>query len=230
MKPAALELSNLGATVMEVSLVLENKDEVYKAFAGANFAFLVTNFWEHVDAERELAEGKLMIDAAKEGGISGIVWSGLPSISKLSSGKFTHVWHCDIKAEVAEYGRKAGVPFVDVQAGSYGTNFLAQGVGAPVKQADGSFVLAWPVSPTTVVPFIDTARDYGLFVRHVLELPIFPNGAEFFAYGENITLKDLVLQWSEVWGGPTDLFTQVGAQLKLFPQIPYRRGVTSAAT
>jgi hypothetical protein len=157
---------------------------------------LVTNFWEHVDINREIAEGKLLIDAAKAGGVSGIVWSGLPSISKISAGKFPHVWHFDGKAVVTEYGRQAGVPFVDVQAGSYGANFVNFPF-APVKQADGSFALQLPVSPTTVIPIIDAIPDYGIFVRHVLELPVFPDGGEFVAYAENINMKDLALQWSQ---------------------------------
>lgn len=157
---------------------------------------LVTNFWEHVDINREIVEGKLLIDAAKAGSASGIVWSGLPSISKISAGKFPHVWHFDGKAVVTEYGRQAGVPFVDVQAGSYGANFVNFPF-APVKQADGSFALQLPVSPTTVIPIVDAIPDYGIFVRHVLELPVFPDGGEFVAYAENINVKDLALQWSQ---------------------------------
>ncbi|KAJ6464539.1 NAD(P)-binding protein [Mycena sanguinolenta] len=198
-KPAAVELSKLGVTVVAVNFVVDNKDEVYKAFAGANFAFLVTAFWEHIDGARETTEGKLMVDAAKAAGVRGIVWSGLPSFSALSGGKYTHVWHTDSKAEVTTYGRKSGVPFVDVQTGYYGSNLLS-GFSAPVKQADGSFVLAWPARPTTVVPFLDALRDYGTFVRYALELPVFPDGAEIFAYGENITVEDLVLQWSQATG------------------------------
>ncbi|KAF7340479.1 NmrA domain-containing protein [Mycena venus] len=196
-KPAAQELSKLGVELVQVSFVVENRDEAYKAFAGADFAF-------------EVAEGKLLIDAAKAGGVSGIVWSGLPSISKISGGKLTHVWHFDGKAVVTDYGRQTGVPFVDVQAGSYGTNFFSAHF-APKKQADGSFVLAWPVKPTTVIPFIDTVRDYGLFVRYVLELPVFPDGGEFVAYGENITVQDLALQWSQVTGKKIG-FAQVPAE------------------
>ncbi|KAF7342140.1 NmrA domain-containing protein [Mycena venus] len=198
-KLAALELAKLGVAVVGVSFVVDNKNEAYKAFAGADFAFLVTNFWEHVDFDRELAEGKLLIDAAKAGGVSGIVWSGLPSLSKISGGKFPHAWHYESKALVTEYGRQSGVPFVDVQTGMYETNFLNSPF-APSKQADGSFVVAFPVKPTTVLPVLDAVRDYGLFVRHVLELPVFPNGAEFVAYEKNMTLTDLAEQWSQGTG------------------------------
>jgi uncharacterized protein YbjT (DUF2867 family) len=39
-KPAAQELVKLGVEVVVVSLVVENKEEVYKAFVGADVAFV----------------------------------------------------------------------------------------------------------------------------------------------------------------------------------------------
>ncbi|KAF8197702.1 hypothetical protein K438DRAFT_1457213, partial [Mycena galopus ATCC 62051] len=85
-KPAAQELAKLGVRIVAISIVVGNKDEVYK-----DGKQLITNPWEHMDADRKVAEGKPMIDAAKAGGVSGIVWSGLPSVRKLNGGKYTHV-------------------------------------------------------------------------------------------------------------------------------------------
>ncbi|KAJ6479919.1 NAD(P)-binding protein [Mycena vitilis] len=209
-KPAAQQLASRGVELFVVSLVVQNKAEVYKAFAGADVAFLMTNYWEHVDVGREINEGKLLIDAAKAAGVSRIVWSGLPSITNLSGGKYTHVWHFDGKAVVTEYGRQSGVPFVDVQAGAYGTSLLTNPV-MMARQDDGSFVIPWPVKPTFVVPFIDTVHDYGLFVRYVLELPVFPDGGEIVAYSEKITIEDLAHQFSEATGKKI-VFEQVSVE------------------
>ncbi|KAJ7161898.1 NAD(P)-binding protein [Mycena crocata] len=203
-KPAAQQLAKIGVEIFVVSLVVENSEEVYKAFKGADVAFydlleLVTNFWEHGSVDKEIAEGKLLIDAAKSGGVSRIVWSGLPSVTTLSEGRFVHVYHFDGKAVVTEYGRKSGVPFVDVHAGAYGSNFLTSPLML-VKQPDGSFVIPLPVKPTTVIPFIDTAHDYGLFVRQVLEAPVFPDGSSFLAHGENISFEQMALELSQVTG------------------------------
>ncbi|KAK7065011.1 NmrA domain-containing protein [Favolaschia claudopus] len=197
-KLAAQELRKLGVEVVQVAFVVDNKAEVDEAFSGVDFAFLVTNFWEHFSLAREVAEGKLMIDAAKASRVSGIMWSGLPSFTKLSVGKYTNVYHFDGKALVTEYGRQSGVPFVDVQAGFYGTNFLAS-PHAPVKRAS-EFVLALPMKASTVVPFLDADRDYGLFVRYVLELETFPDGAEFVAYSEKLTMQELVDRWARATG------------------------------
>ncbi|KAJ6537307.1 NAD(P)-binding protein [Mycena vulgaris] len=203
-KPAAQELLKLGVDVVVVNLVLENKDAVYKAFAGGDIAFLVTNFWAHLDMDR------VLVDAANAGGVSRIVWSGLPSISELSAGKYKHVYHFDAKAAVTAYIRQLGVPFVDVQAGFYGTNFLSNPIML-MKQDDGSVAIPWPAKPTTKVPVLDTAHDYGLFVRHALELPVFPDGSEVVAHGEMISIKDMAFQLSQATG-KTIVFKQISVE------------------
>ncbi|KAJ7485688.1 NAD(P)-binding protein [Mycena latifolia] len=198
-KPSAQQLVEKGVEVVKISLVIENTEEVHKAFAGANMAFIVTNFNEHLDMEKELSEGKMLLDAAKAAGASRVVWSGLASVSKISGQKFVHGYHFDSKAAVTDYGRQTGVPFVDVQAGFYASNILEHNKMMLTKQDDGTFTLEWPTRPTTVVPLIDVPRDYGLYVRHVLELPVFPVGAEVLT-GQNITIQDLTLQLSQATG------------------------------
>ncbi|KAJ7617223.1 NAD(P)-binding protein [Roridomyces roridus] len=192
-KPAATALAERGIAIFAVTIVVENKEKVFEAFEGGDYAFLVTDFFAHMDVNRETAEGKLLVDAAKAGGAKGIVWSGLPNATKLSGGKYTHVYQFDGKARVTEYGLTCGVPFVDVQGGSYADNFLRP-PAAPTKQADGSFAIMWPVKPETLVPIVDIVADYGMFVQQVLEMPVFPDGQEFLAYGENIPIADVATQ------------------------------------
>lgn len=120
--------------------------------------------------EQEIAEGKMLIDAAKAAGVGRIVWSGMPYCSKLSGGKITNLLHNDGKAVVTEYARQCGVPFVDVMAGHYASNLFNNPASLKffVGQDDGSFAIPWPVKPTTVLPVIDAVSDYGLWVRHVV--------------------------------------------------------------
>ncbi|KAJ7863238.1 NAD(P)-binding protein [Mycena leptocephala] len=206
-KAAAEALKNQGAEMVAVNLVVEKKDEVYQAFAGADFAFLVTNFWEHTDMQKEISEGKMLIDAAKAAGVKGIIWSGLVSVTKLSGGKHPYVYHFDGKAVVTEYGRASGVPFVDVQAGFYASNFLANPTML-AKQSDGTYAISWAVRPTTVIPIIDIENDYGLYVRRVLESPVFPDGTEVYTASEDITVEEIARQLSEVTGKKV-LFKQI---------------------
>ncbi|KAK7040440.1 NmrA domain-containing protein [Favolaschia claudopus] len=99
--------------IRALSITLENAKEVVKAFTGADVVFLVTNFFEHLDADRETAEGKMMIDAAKSACVTAIVWSGLPNCAKISNGKYTHA------AVVSEYGRQCGSPIQRKDDGSF---------------------------------------------------------------------------------------------------------------
>ncbi|KAJ7657808.1 NAD(P)-binding protein [Mycena polygramma] len=207
-KPAAEALKKQGVEMVAVNLVVENKDAVYRAFAGADFAFLVTNFWEHANMQKEISEGKMLIDAAKAAGVKGIVWSGLMPVKKITDGKHPHVYHFDGKAEVTDYGRASGVPFANVQAGFYAANFVGTGMPMIRKESDVTYAIAWATRPTMVVPLIDIEHDYGLFVREVLERPVFPDGAEVYTTSEDITAEEMARQLSE-GTGKTVVFKQI---------------------
>ncbi|KAJ7069374.1 NAD(P)-binding protein [Mycena amicta] len=205
-KPAAQALKAKGVQVVQVELGVGNRERVFEAFVGADYVFLVTNFWEHVDMEREISEGKLLIDASKAAGVRGIIWSGLPSVKTLSNNKYTKVYHFDGKAQVTSYGLAAGVPFANVPAGFYAQNFLAaDGPLRLVNRAPGGeegegFVITLNIRPETTLPVIDIVKDYGLFVRRVIEAEVFPHGAELNTASEVISARDIARTISEVTG------------------------------
>lgn len=58
-----------------------------------------------MDKAHEIAEGKLMVDAAKSADIKLFILSSEPSVTKLSKGRLDKVSHFDSKAEVSEYAR-----------------------------------------------------------------------------------------------------------------------------
>jgi hypothetical protein len=136
-----------------------------------------------------------MINLAKAAKVDLFVWSGLMPIGEFSKGKYSHVDHFDSKATVTAYGRQSGIPFVEVQAGAYATNFATS--GAPLKQPDGSYELRLPAKSDIVLPIIDMKSDYGLFVREAIESPAFGAGSQVLACGELISMGDLVRQLSE---------------------------------
>ncbi|KAF7288760.1 hypothetical protein MIND_01421500 [Mycena indigotica] len=210
-KPAAKALAEKGLEVVAVTLSVENRGAVFKAFEGADYAFLVTNWAEHGDPPRETVEGKLMIDAAKAAGVKGIVWSGLPSIDALSGSKYKNVGHFESKARVSDYGRASGVPFVDIQAG-----------GQSLRGHLGRQRFNLPLPPTTRMPIIDAEQDYGLFVRKALELPVFPDKQTWATFGELIGFADQTKQLSEVTGKNV-VFNQI-------PSAVFGEGVKSAGT
>lgn len=139
---------------------------------------------------QEVEEGKLFVDAAKAANVKLLIWSGLPHVNKLSGGKYLNVRTFDAKAEVTQYAKDSGVPFVNVQCGAFMLNYGRPNRG-PKKQLDGSFVIQSPAAPDTLLPLIDTEADYGLFVRKAIETPV-ESGTEIFAYSEVLTCKEIM--------------------------------------
>ncbi|KAJ7160882.1 NAD(P)-binding protein [Mycena filopes] len=200
-KPTAQKLAAQGVEMVNADLSPENAHVVRTvAFAGADIIFMVTNFWEHLDKKREMDEGKMMVDAALAVGVELLVWSPLESVINISHGKYVHVDHFDGKAEITDYARQSGIPLVIVPAGWYAINHVRSNAYIPKKQADGSYVLGLPVRPECVLPVIDTAHDYGLYVRAGIESPAFGAGTEVLASGEDISVQEMAAQLGELTG------------------------------
>ncbi|KAF7299898.1 NmrA domain-containing protein [Mycena chlorophos] len=196
-KAAAQKLAGRGVELVELSLAVENTAQVKAAFVGADFIFLMTNFWEHTEIHREIAEGKMLIDACASASPRGVIWSGLPSPSTISAGKYTKVYHFDGKAQITSYARTThpSLPFVNVPSGLYMSNFTATAPGwrmiYPVPYVPGVYVLALPVSPQGRLPLIDVERDYGLWVRGVIEKDVFPAGADANTVSEWLSVENI---------------------------------------
>lgn len=65
------------------------------AIKGSHTVFLVTNFWETAKVEVELAQGHNIADAAKEAGVSHLIFSSLIDVNKTTNGRLKHVTHFD---------------------------------------------------------------------------------------------------------------------------------------
>jgi len=197
-KPAAQEVAKKGVELVAVSLTPENKDQAFKVFEGATYAFAVTNFWDHLSKEREIADGRLLVDAAKAAKVKLLVWSGLEDYAEVSGGKYTHVDHFDGKAEVTRYAKEVGVPVANVQAAGYMSNYLT--MSAPKKQADGSYLMFGLGAPENLASLVDAHHDYGLFVRAAIESGDLAPPFEMLACGEVISNGDIAKQMSEITG------------------------------
>jgi len=198
-KPAAQELAKKGVemVVIDPKPTTENKEKVFKAFEGATYAFAVTIPSIVDNKEREVAEGKMFADAAKAAKLELLVWSGLENYTELSGGKYTHVEYFDGKAEVTQYCKDIGIPFVNVEAAGYMQNYLS--FSAPRKQADGSFTFFAPTSPDSSARLIDTDGDYGLWVRKAIEE--WPAGSsEILTCADTLTRAQIAETIAEVTG------------------------------
>ncbi|KAI3572808.1 NmrA-like family-domain-containing protein [Fusarium oxysporum f. sp. albedinis] len=162
-KPSAVELKNKGAEV--VAADLDDKASLIKAFQGATAVFAVTNFWEKMDMAGEIQQGKNIVDAAKEAGISHLVWSSLRNVNKLTGGKLPHVYHFDSKSIVEDYARNSGVPSTYFLAGFYIQNLLRNFFRR--QPPTNEWVLALPMPETAPIPLFDVTST-GVWLKAIV--------------------------------------------------------------
>jgi uncharacterized protein YbjT (DUF2867 family) len=167
-------LATQGAEV--VGADLDHRASLETAFRGAYGVYCVTNFWEHMSVEREIAQARNMATAAKAAGVEHAIWSTLED-TRLKvplqddrmptlHGKYK-VPHFDGKGEANRAFTDIGVPTTLFHTSFYWDNFISFGMG-PKRQPDGRLVLALPLGDKRLAGI--AAEDigkcaYGVFKR-----------------------------------------------------------------
>jgi uncharacterized protein YbjT (DUF2867 family) len=200
----AKELAKLGAEV--VAADLDNEASLKKAFTGAHGAYLVTNFWEHFSPEKELAQARTMAKAAKDAGVTHVIWSTLEdtrrwvplSDSRMPTlmGKYK-VPHFDAKGEANKIFGELGVPTTLLNTSFYWDNLIHFGMG-PKKGPDGKLAFTLPMGDKKL-PGI-AAGDIGKAA-----LGIFKRGSEYIGKtvgiaGEHLTGAQMAAALSKALG------------------------------
>ena len=117
----------------------EDPSSLKAAMQGCYGVFGVTNYWEAF--EREVPQGKNLVDAVALSGIEHFIFSSLPSATKLTHGQLD-VPHIESKATIEEYARGLGLPATYVHVAFYYENFLT--FFPPRRLEDGSYAFAFP--------------------------------------------------------------------------------------
>ncbi|HZF65637.1 MAG TPA: NmrA/HSCARG family protein, partial [Chitinophagaceae bacterium] len=147
----AKELARQGAEL--VSADIDDPASMHKALEGAYGAYLVTFFWSHFSAEKEMTEAQHMAEAAKAAGLQHVIWSTLEDTRKwvpLDDDRMPtlmgnyKVPHFDGKGEADKYFTDLGVPTTFLRASFYWDNFIYFGAG-PKKGPDGKLYLTFPL-------------------------------------------------------------------------------------
>ena len=177
---ASKDLEQRGAEVIQADL--NDAPSLDACFKDAHTIFLVgaPSFGPGLK-QREYDQGKLAVDKAVAAGIKYIIYSSLPHVEKISGGKYTKVGSFDGKAELEDYirGLKPRVASAFVLPGSFMANYNT--VMKPVPAGNGSYIMARHVSPSTMLPLIDTAGDTGKYVGAILAEPDQYEGKQFCA-------------------------------------------------
>lgn len=201
----ALALSARGADVVEADL--GDVDSLRRAFAGAHGAYVVTNYWESMSPQVELAQAGNAARAAKDAGVEHVIWSTLedtradlplddPRLPVLEE-SYT-VPHFDAKAEADQVFLDLGVPTTFLRTTFYWEAFL-QGF-APQRGEDGRLVLSLPMADSPLAGI--AAADIGR-----VALAIFTRGKEFIGAtvsiaGEHLTGVQLAEAFADLYGEP----------------------------
>lgn len=192
---SAVALREAGAELVEGDL--DDPASLAAALAGCHGAFGVTNFWEHFG--KELAQGRNLVAAVKAAGIAHFVFSTLPSTRRISGGSH-EVPHFDIKAQLEDDARQAGIPSTFVHVAFYFENFLKF---FPLQgQAGGALSFGFPQGNT---PLAGVAiEDAGGVVS-----ALFARRAEFLGetvgiVGEDLTGAEYAAIMSRALGRPVD--------------------------
>ncbi|MGW4897946.1 NmrA/HSCARG family protein [Kitasatospora sp. NPDC004240] len=177
------------------------------AFAGAYGAYVVTNFWEHMSAEREKAQAAALAKAVGHAGVQHAVWSTLedtrdcipvddPRMPTLQ-GRYK-VPHFDGKAEADQYFADAGVPATYLRTTFYWENLLAD--FAPRRGEDGAVQLTFPMGTGRLSGI--AVEDLGRTALAILRRGTDLIGATVSIAGEHLTVTAMAQTLTEVTGLP----------------------------
>jgi len=168
---AARQLAQAGAEVVLADL--DDAASVQRALEGAYGAFFVTNFWEHLSGEKELAQAHTLAAAAAQAGIRHAIWSTLedtrdffPALGSrmpVLEGRF-NVPHFDAKGEAHRFFAQQRVPVTYLYTSGFWENLIHFGMG-PQRQADGSLAVTFPTGGARI-PWIGV-EDIGIAAKEI---------------------------------------------------------------
>ncbi|KAK5049992.1 hypothetical protein LTR84_004111 [Exophiala bonariae] len=178
-----------------------DRTSLEKALTGAHTVFSMTTPAFGPDAlEIEYKAGKTIADVALEKGAEYIIFSTLPSLNKLSGGKYTAVKPFDAKANIEEYIRTLPIKSAFYAPGFFMDNFQSQPFLKPQLESDGTWALVRHISPKTKFPFMDAVKNTGNFVGAILAEPEKYEGKTFCAAQAFYTLEEQAAIMSKTSG------------------------------
>ncbi|MFD5326851.1 NmrA/HSCARG family protein [Streptomyces sp. NPDC127092] len=202
----ARELKRLGVDDI-VRADMDDPPSLAPAFEHAYGAFVVTNFWEHLSAEREKTQAQAVARAASHAGVLHAIWSTLEDTRDcvpLDDDRMPtlqdhyKVPHFDAKAEADHYFLDEAVPTTFLRTTFNWENLL--GTFAPQRGPDGTLQLAYPMGES---------RLSGIAVDDIgkTALAILRRGADLIAAtisiaGEHLKVADMAAALTTSLGVP----------------------------
>ncbi|MGW7101782.1 NmrA/HSCARG family protein [Streptomyces sp. NPDC054838] len=201
----ARELARLGADVVRADM--DDEATLGPVLEGAYGAYLVTNFWEHMSAEREKRQAASLARATGHAGVQHAVWSTLEDTRECIpldddrmptlQGSYK-VPHFDAKAEADRYFPEAGAPTTFLRTTFYWENLYT--MFAPHRGQDGTLELVLPMGGSRLSGI--AADDIGRTALAVFERGTDLIGATVSIAGEHLPVADIAAALSDAVGEP----------------------------
>lgn len=167
-KPAGQALKAKGVEVVKGDA--DDAASLKTVLEGAHSVFAITvTVLESADRSQEVVQGKAIADAAVAAGVQFFIFSTLPHVSKITSGKITSVENFDLKADIETYVRTLPIKSAFYAPGYFMQNF--SNYILPQPTGDGRYAISNVVSPKTQLAMIDIVADTGKFVGAILAHP-----------------------------------------------------------
>jgi len=170
----ARALAERGCEVVEGDA--DKPDSLKKAFEGAEGAFLLTNYWEHHDTEREYQQAIAAADAAHAAGVKHIVWSTLEPVieqdsvrdvlPKIGNSKLPHF---EGKERANHYMKSKMYPVTYLYTAFYMENFYFFGMLSRVD--DSHYEIVMPTTREDTKIAMVSTRDIGLMALSAFKDP-----------------------------------------------------------
>ncbi|XP_072050144.1 nmrA-like family domain-containing protein 1 [Amphiura filiformis] len=136
----AKALEKQGAKLVEGNL--NDPESLANILPGSHGVFLVTSFYELRDSNKELQQGKNVVDACKAAGVKHMIFSGVDDVTSIT-GKACP--SADSKFAIENYMFASGVPSTAVRYPFYADNYLDPSKVMAKKDDKGTFVIGLPM-------------------------------------------------------------------------------------
>jgi uncharacterized protein YbjT (DUF2867 family) len=207
--------SNKSINLIKQGVILKNADYDNKTslkgvFRDCEVVFVVTNFWEHMDSEREFKQAKNIIDSAvSEESVKHIIWSTLEDTRMFKDeiefiGKYK-VPHFDEKGMVSKYLNTLNVKSTNLYTSFFYENLT--GLMKLRKDEDGKRRLCLPMNDSKL-PIV-AVQDIGKMVFEVFKNKIY---GDVGVSSEHLTCEEIAKTLNEVIGEPVE-YVSVSANI-----------------
>lgn len=200
----AKELAQSGAELVEADI--DDQASIEKALQGAYGAYFVTFYWAHFSPEKEKAQARNMVLAAKAVGLHHVIWSTLEDTREwvaLENDLMPtlmenyKVPHFDAKGESDKLFTEHNVPTTFLRASFYWDNFIYFGAG-PKKGPDGKYYITFPLDDKKMAGI--AAEDIGKCAYGIFKKGKELVGKTIGVAGEHLTGQEMADAFTKALG------------------------------